>query len=445
MRAARVLWFAGGEFRRDFCFERAATLSFATIISLIPLAVLLLGAAVQFGVGEVFIRYAEEKVFPNLAPAFKTELSSWLESNISRKAFANSLVGVVGFLALVSLITTALGGLTAAERIFNRVWKVVGSRTYLQKLVTFWAILTVSPFVMTASLWIEDFLIPQGGVVERLTHESILLKTLYSLFVPVTVGFFGFTVLYRYLPAARVSVRSAMMGGLVAAVLWEASKRAFYIYVARSSTVTSLYGPLSIVPLFLVWVYLNWLIILWGCELTYAHQNLGLLSDLLVRSVKLRRLPPSFIGVQFLESLARAFAGGNRLPSTSELADDLSIRSEEVENVARILVEGGILVQDSRRPGMYALVRAPAFVRLSDVVALLPGEETPGSIVEGRILLSIPGACTDAGLARTGITADLFVTARRLYLGAFEDKTLEDLVVAREEPAFGGGVKSPKA
>ncbi len=419
LRAVRVLWFAAREFRRDFCFERAATLSFVTIISLMPLSVLLLGAFVQFGKGDELIQYLRERVFPNLAPSFQEQLSGWLEQNISRKAFQNSAAGIVGVLALASLLVAAMGGLVAAERIFNKLWKVEGTRSYFQKAVTFWSILTLSPFLMVASLSVEKLLVPRGGIFEQMIEGSLLLKALYGFFVPFTIGFLGLAMLYKYLPQANVRIKSALIGGLIAALLWETSKIGFKVYVAKSSAVTSLYGPLSIVPLFLVWVYLNWAIVLWGCELSYSHQNLGRLNELLEQSIRGRRIPEHYIAFCLLERTGRAFSGGGVLPECSVVAEELGVIETQVEDVARKLAEANVLIASASSPGEYALAKDPRRIQLREVVGIFQHNAVSNAFG--------PESATDSAKAPVASRA-ILEEAHSRYMEAFTEKTLADLL-----------------
>ena len=426
IRLARVTWFAVREFHRDYCFERAATLAFATIISMIPFAVLLLGVAHQLKMGDDFVKYADERIFDIVAPDFRVQLTTWLTENISKDAISNSVASLVGLLALVSLLVAALGVLSATQRNFDRVWKVRGRRSYFQKLVTFWIVLTISPFIMAALLWVEDFLVPSGRIIEDFTREYSFLKVLYGFLVPATVGFVGFTVIYRYLPAVRVRVGSAMLGALFAAVLWQISRQAFYFYVVRSSSVYSLYGSLAIVPLFLIWIYLNWLIVLWGCEISYAHQNLLRLTEFMDKDTRTRQLPLRFVGVYLLERLARSFRTGGGLPGAAVVGEELAIQTEKVKEAGSLLVNAGLLAEDSRQDGGYSLLRDPTLISLSEAVSLLPSEEVPPELLAAQ---DVRGDVSS--MAKAAGTAKLFRRARGVYLDAFRGKTLADLLEER--------------
>jgi len=424
-RSVRVVWFAAREFHRDLCPERAATLSFATIISLIPFAVLFVSFAVQIGAGKKVTAYLEEKLFPLLAPDFQTKLSDWLQNNISQDAFQKGLGGMVGLVALVTLILSALGVVTTAERSFNRLWKVKGTRTFFQRLTTFWVVLTSSPFILAASSWVEELILRKGGVIESLTERYIVFHLVYSFLVPISIGFFGFTVLYYFLPSTRVQLVSALTGGLVAAMLWEVSKRSFYLYVVRTSSV---YGSLAIVPLFLIWIYVNWLIILWGCEIAHAHQNLAHLCELQERKGGVRRLLPSFVGVYFLERIGKSFLAGAQLPSTGVISEELGVNEAEVEAIGRSLAERGILVEDSGQSGSYALGKAPNKISLALVVELLQGDEVPNEITSAHASQAKNDGQVTGTQARGPATTELFQRARAGYFQAIQSKSLADLL-----------------
>ena len=421
VRFLRILWFAAREFRIDYCAERASTLSFATIISLIPLAVLFASFAVQMGLGDKFIEYAKGTLFPLIAPDFQEQLMNLLE-DINKTVFQEGLGGMVGIIALVGLITTAIGVLNTAERNFNRIWKVQGSRTYLQKLTIFWVILTTSPFILVASAWVGDKLAPSGGIIEELTRQYLALRVVYGFLVPVTIGFIGFTVLYKLLPSTKVRLRSAMMGGMIAAILWELSRRGFWLYIGRSPTV---YGSLWIVPLFLVWVYINWFITLLGCEIAYAHQNLENLTELLTKPKISRQLPAPFIAVYYVGRLTGAFLKGEKPPDVTCVAEEIGVTTQEIEEAARKLVENGILIEDGRRAGVFGLAVVPERIHLDGLVKFFAAPE-----IAPETLPALPRPSGEEGEAasRQDHILEVFQRAREAYLGAFAEKTLRDVV-----------------
>jgi membrane protein len=413
VRSARIAWFTAHEFRRDYCAERAATMAFVTIISLIPLAVLVFSIVGQFGYGDEFITYAKKEIFPLVAPDFQDKLEVWLDQHISKDAFAHGF-GLLHILAILSLVASAIAVFATAERNFDKIWKVDRSRSYVQRFMVFWVVITVSPFVFLASTGVSDF----WGIVRELAAKSIFLSAIYGLIVPVAIGFFGFTLVYYLMPSARVRIGSAMAGGVVAAILWELSKRTFYVYMGRSLT---LYQGLAVVPLFLVWVYVNWFLALLGCEVAYAHQNLGVLTDLLERPGRVRQLPPALIGVELLRRIALAFLRGEKAPRLLSVARDLGASPRELERAAQLLVQAGVILERVDEPGIYSLAKAPETVRLDEVVSLFFAEEVPPELINDDLSGGKAGEGGGMGLAA-------FQRARAAYVGVFRGKTLKDVL-----------------
>lgn len=429
IQTARLFYLSAREFRHDFCFERAASLTFASIISMIPLSVLFVGFAGLLGGGERIIEFVEEKIFQHLAPEFQKDLSQWLEEYVSPDAFRAGPTELVNLGALVGLLLAALGILTTAERVFNRIWKVRGTRSYLQKLSAFWVILTTSPFMVVASIWVEGFLVPEGGVIEKLTNAYWFVDALYNLLVPVFIGFIAFSLLYIFMPSARVNVRSAAVGALVAALLWELSKRAFYLYVLHAGAVTNFYKQLATVPLFLIWLYVTWLILLLGGEISYVHQNLTTLSDFrAAKSPRCLRFPRGLIGLYLLLRVQAAFRSGGPPLKLTEIGEELGESPDVVKPLIGRLAESGILVADIRAPDCYVLARHPATVKIQDVLRVLL--ET-GSGKETSPISPLPaprkgGQDQDQATAATGLEA-LYRRAWEAFLGTFQGVSLEDL------------------
>ena len=423
VRTGRTLFLAVREFRSDACFERAAGLTFATIVSLFPLGILFVTIAGSIGEGDEVIRYVEREVIPSLAPEFSDSLVRWLDETISRKAFQSWRTDLISVLASLGLLLSALGVLVTAERVFNRIWKVPGRRTYLQKLTTFWVILTTSPLMILASMALGDFLVPEGGILRRFTESYPALKQLHALLVPTMVGFLAFGVAYLFLPTARVRVASAAAGALVAAILWEASKRGFYLYVWGSGRDTNFYRQIAAVPLFLIWIYITWVVILLGGEVSYTHQNQRLLSRMFRRTRERRRASPSFAGIYVLARIAGAFETGAAAPGRGELAEELGVEESELSSLIAALVDGGLLVENASTPGAYVLARHPRTVRLADVVRELWQEE-------------LAPAPSPPGAQAVGVRVEeAFRRGRGAFLDTLGDLTLQGLVAAGSHDA----------
>jgi len=379
VRAFRLFVRAVSEFRQNRSFTRAASLSFACILSLIPLSVLFFSFAGLLGGGDRIIAYVRQQVFPLLAPEFQDELRTWLDDNISREAFKAGPTGLVNVLAVVALMTAALGLFTVAERYLNAIWKVDRVRPFLRRAGVFWILLTTSPFLIAASMYVSEMLVPEGGVIDRMTERVWILGAIYELLVPLLIGTLGFTCVYYFLPAARVRARSALLGALVAAVLWEASKRGFFVYVSNAGRVTSFYGQLAAVPLFLVWVYVTWLVLLFGAQLAFVHQYR---DALLVPSSDEGGRSPVGLGLALLRRAASGQAARGRPAEGPMLARELGVGEGELDRVARVLAREGYVLEVAGDAGSWVLARRPEAVDLEAVARLLVREEFPREMGE---------------------------------------------------------------
>ncbi len=372
---ARLAVQTATEFRRDRGFERAATLSFVSILSLIPLAILFFSFTNLVGVSNEIVAYAKSHLFPLAAPDFTEQLSVWIDEYlVQQQAFKDSFASVMGLAAVVALVPAALGVFVTAEKAFQRIWNHRGSRTFVQRFATFWIVLTTSPFILIASTWLLEYFQKDGGWIDRMTLAhgygyldvtngllTVGVRLLYGVLVPVFVAYVAFTLLYIYLPAASVRLRSACVGGFVAAVAWEVVRRSFFLYVERTD---SLYADLATIPLALVWLYVNWLIVLVGCEVTYVHQG-----GLRPRGEAEERWSssPLAAGFAYLEVVGRAFSRGEAVPSFDRVVETTGLGRTELDAAAGALVRDGILVPIAAGESRYGLACALETISLDRV------------------------------------------------------------------------------
>ncbi len=423
---ARLVYLTMWKFGRDFCFDRAASLAFATIISLIPLAVLFFSFVGLLGGGQEIINYVQEKVFPLVAPEFQDQLVEWLERYISPTVFRAGPAGLINLAAVIGLVMAALNILITAERVFNHIWRVKGTRHYFQKVTAFWVLLTSSPFLILASIWVGNLIVPKGGAVENFLNQHWWASAMYRGLAPLVVEAVCFTLVYLFLPSTRVQTRSAVAAGISAAVLWELSKRAFYFYVSRAVTVTNFYKQLATVPLFFLWLFVTWVILLWGCELAYAIQNFKSLSRLQEKGLTGQKYSLPFLGLYLLFRIHEAFSKGEEPPPLETLADDMEVPQNSFEELADIFVSQGLLVEDARQPGLYTLKQHPSRIRIDRVVRDLFEKEFPA---EAQRFAIHENSESSASALNNGIPETpaerLFQEAYRELLTVFSGKTLE--------------------
>ncbi len=417
-RTIRFCMLVGSKFHRDLCFQRASALGFATLVSLIPLAVLFFSFAGKLGGGDKLSTWVRERGFEYVAPDFRQQLDEMLVQNISKTAFDQGATGLVNVFAIAGLLLAAFGMMATAERYVNAIWEAPKKRPYFQKLMTFWVVLTVSPLFLALSLWVSEFVLHKGGWLVDLQSRLPFLGAVVDYATPLFIGFLGFTSLYLALPATRVRPLSAAFGGLVAVTMWEIARRSFFVYVSRQSEVTSLYGKLAAVPLFLVWVYLNWVIVLFGAVAGFVHQHFRQLLDRERGSrTSPRRFSKPAIALALMKHLAADFRAGRPAAELVEISHAMDVPDDVLHEVAEALVDAGLLVEDARGSDRFVLGRAPENVSLADVVERLLTLDFPGELGAEALAKPERAEAPDAQMRAAWTAA----------LASFRNKTLADI------------------
>lgn len=256
-----LLRFARRRLREESLPQVAGSLTFATTLALVPLLTIVLAILTTF------------PVFDQLRAA----LDTWFVQTLMPKAIANTIsanltqfaskakgLSLLGAAALLMTTTAMLGTI---ERAFNQIWGVRRPRPWSQRLLVYWALITLGPILVGLSLSATSQLFTATGGLAR---SLPLLGSLFYTVVSVALSTGAYTLLYMAVPNRRVHWRDALWGGLAAACAFELAKRLFALFIAQFPTYTLIYGALAALPLFLVWMYLSWLITLVGAVLAAA-------------------------------------------------------------------------------------------------------------------------------------------------------------------------------
>ena len=253
--------FAIRRLREEKLPQVAGSLTFTSTLGLVPLLTIVLAIFTMF-------------------PAFgqlRTAIDAWFVQNLMPKAIASTISGNLtqfadkakGLSALgaVVLLFTTSATMSMIERAFNRIWSVRQPRPLAQRILVYWALITLGPLLFGVSIsFTTQVFDATGGLGQEATWFGMLFFTLAS--VAVTTG--GYTLLYMIVPHRRVSLRDAFVGALGAAIAFEIAKRVFGLFISQFPTYAIIYGALAALPLFLLWMYVSWMITLVGAVLTAA-------------------------------------------------------------------------------------------------------------------------------------------------------------------------------
>jgi len=246
-------------FSQDRCTQTAASLTFTTLLSLVPLMTIALTMFSAFPVFEDFSAQFKAYLLNNLMPETAGVVITGYMQQFTESAARLTTVGI-GFLVL-----TALSMMMTIDRAFNVIWQVARPRPLVRRLVVYWAVLTLAPLLVGASLSLTSWLVGLSmGYAKHIPQFGIgALKILPVLFTTL-----AFALLFRIVPNRYVPRSHALIGALVAAVLFETMNRIFGYYISHFNTYKLVYGAFASVPIFLMWIYLSWLTILLGAVIT---------------------------------------------------------------------------------------------------------------------------------------------------------------------------------
>ncbi len=239
----------------------AGSLTFTTVLALVPMLTIALAVLTAFPLFANFQHSLEIYFAQNLMP--KT-ISATVMSNLSQFATKATRLSAVGGIAL---LVTALATMAMIDKTFNEIWKVRNPRPWVQRFVVYWAIISLGPLLIGISISASSFVFSAtGDVVKAMPLLGLIFYTLLS--IAFTMG--AYTLLYSLVPNRPIAWRDAMWGGLFAALAFEIAKRLFAYFIKQFPTYTVIYGALAALPLFLLWIYLTWLITLFGAVVVAA-------------------------------------------------------------------------------------------------------------------------------------------------------------------------------
>ncbi|MGH1462651.1 MAG: YihY family inner membrane protein [Neptuniibacter sp.] len=352
----RFLQFLGYLFKQFLSNQgvlNAAALTYTTLFAVVPLMTVsyaMLAAVPSFqGVGQELQGW----VFDNFVPATGAVVQEYL-NNFSSQARKLTAVGVA------VLAVTAIMMMKNIEAAFNRIWRVNEPRKGLSSFLLYWAILSLGPILIGLGLVLTSYIasLPFISTATEAVGKGRLLSML-----PTVLSATAFTLMYVAVPNCRVPFKSALIGGVVVALLFETAKRGFTAFVTQFPSYELIYGAFAAVPLFLLWIFISWVIILMGAELTrsltvFRSRN---------QHVKVHHFY-TLLGV--LYRLWQAQSQGKTLSDRALLQEVDYLDQGRWDTYLKILVESGIVKRTDQ--GEYLLSMDMGALTLLELQTLLP-------------------------------------------------------------------------
>ena len=316
-------------FQADRCSHSAAALTYMSLFAVVPLLTVLfamLSAIPAFGQADTQI---QQLVFSHFLPSSGEDIQGYL---LKFSEQARHLTGIgIAFLAI-----TALTMLMKIEQEFNVIWRAHRNRSGLSSFLRYWAILSLGPLCIGLAIGISTYLASLHVLFDQVDLFGV--RKFALVVAPYVLTAIAFTLLFAVIPNARVAIGDAAIGGLASALCFELAKYIFARVVANASY-QFIYGTFAAIPLFLLWIYISWMIVLAGAEIAHAMANYGGRSS---------KLPDLIAALGVLEILWRKYQSGARLNEREllqrhSLFGHCTLSTEQWEHLRNVLLEAGLI------------------------------------------------------------------------------------------------------
>jgi membrane protein len=373
------------EFKRDQCPIRAASLAFATLLALVPLFALLFSLFSALGTFSEVLENLQSFLFQQLVPTSQEEITAYIQRFVEN----TRALGVVG---LLFFLITAVFLLNTIQSTFDALW---GSRTQkdsLRRLATYVSVLVVGSFLFSIGLNLAGMFrsLLGGRAVEEIGRTlAVLTGILPSIFI-----FLALLLMIQLIPTGRVRFLSALIGAAVGAVLWEAARRIFFFWITYVIRLSIVYGSLAVIPIFLIWLYVAWTVVLFSLEVAFVHQHrqLGWLGK------RLEQISPAerfLFGLEIYFQIVGRFYRGESPPSITQIARRFSASLSDISFFIDLFHEKDLLLLAGKNNDQLVPARSLDKIRLQELFRSLFGtpKEAPWQSEEALTLFeSVSGA-----------------------------------------------------
>lgn len=331
LKRLRILSLAIKRFTEDKCMLKATALTYYTLFSIVPIIALAFAIAKGFGF--------QQTLEQDLLLKFQNQKDLLTKSFVyADKMLANTQGGLIAGVGIILLLWAVMKLLGSIEESFNEIWEIKRERTWVRKITDYLTIMLIGPI----------FIVLSGGLTVWLQTGLNNVASNVSIISPVTFVFLKlfafsliwamFTFLYMTLPNTKIAFRSAAMGSIVAAILFELLQWAYVTSQIGVSQYNGIYGSFAALPLFLIWVQYTWFVVLFGAELTFAHQNVDhyeLGTDISNISDRYKRV----IALLIANHVVKNFNEGKTALTAIEIAKNLDLPVRLARNIINEFTE----------------------------------------------------------------------------------------------------------
>jgi len=377
-RYLRILSLVVKGFIGNRCLLLASALTYTSLLSLVPLLALMFSILKGLGVQN------------RLEPILLEKLSAGSEEVVTQiiRYIDQTNVKTLGALGLAGLIATAISVIGNIELALNRIWGVQRTRSLGRKFSDYLSVLLTFPILAVAALGLTSSIQSATLVQSMLQIPGMTyLLLLLAILGPYLLIWIALTFLYSYLPNTAVPLRSAIFGGVIAGTLWQLTQWAYIHFQVGVAKYNAIYGAFAQLPIFLVWLYLSWIVVLLGAVITFAHQNIKTYrKDVVGEPVHYAFREELALKLLFL--IGKSFYSGEESWTAEALSHKLDVPIRLVNETLAYFCRVEILMPAAReKDEVYLFAKAPETLRMDDLIESMrnySGNEMKMSKIEGE-------------------------------------------------------------
>ena len=248
--------------RNDMIFRVAASLSYTSLIAIVPLIAVMLSIFSAFPVFDNVKEVVQQTIVENIIPSSEFDVSQHLNDFIRSSAKLTAF-GVVG------VAITAIMLLSTIENSFNFIFKVKRSRRITQKITLYWTIITLGPLMLGAAISIRGYAYTLQKFMPDSVNDFIFMGKVLPALLTLTI----LVVVYLFVPNKKLRFTNALVGAIVSLVIFAIMREGFTCFMTRNATYKTLYGAMAVVPVSLIWMYLIWSVVIFGAVVTASLEE----------------------------------------------------------------------------------------------------------------------------------------------------------------------------
>ena len=268
-KTVQFFWFFFRRMNSEQIHVSSGYLSYVTLMSLVPLMVVMLSVMTAFPIFSDIKDLIEGFVYQNFLPATGDVVREYITGFVSNASKMSAIA--ITFLFLFALLL-----ISAIDKSLNKLWRIDKKRKIVTAFSMYWMVLTLGPVLVGSSIAVTSYIVSlmSLGDYDVFGAANILLRLL-----PLMASIFAFLILYLVVPNKDVSVKFALSGAVLAGVLFEIAKKGFAFYVTQLPSYQAIYGALAGIPILFLWVYLSWLVVLFGALFTVCLEDFSKKKD----------------------------------------------------------------------------------------------------------------------------------------------------------------------